>query len=338
MNDLEQVTRLGQKCLEGTPVLVVGSGASIPFGVRGMRQLEAVLLEEVKPSAGEANDAWGTFIAALTETKDLELALQHVLLPHDLLRQVVAATRSMILTDDQKAFGRIALGNEEMPLSRVFRHLFRSVHRTVSVVTTNYDRLVEYATEQARYGHFTGFSQGYARYLRTAPVTPSDRIVNVWKVHGSIDWFLDVDRVARALPDYAETPDTFEPLLVTPGLAKYELTHQEPFRTIISQADNAVAQARSLLCVGFGFNDTHIQPKLTDRVRHERVPVVILAKKLTNAAKKLIETCGHHGTVALEESPTGTRAFFGNQTQPIDLPGVSVWQLGPFLDLVLGKE
>lgn len=124
--------------------------------------------------------------------------------------------------------------------------------------------------------------------------------------------------------------------MVTPGLDKYRLTHTEPFRTIIGCADAALEAARAYLCVGYGFNDQHLQEKLVERCGRDRVPLVILAKVLSPAAKALLtggrcrryvafEECGEGATAYTHDVPDG---FF------IERP---VWRLDVFLDFTIGS-
>jgi hypothetical protein len=158
----------------------------------------------------------------------------------------------------------------------------------------------------------------------------------VWKVHGSIDWFLNADGVAVALPYRDQYPETFTPLLVTPGTSKYEITHQEPFRSIMANADAALSQANSYLCIGYGFNDRHIQPKLVERARHDGVPIVILAKKLSDPAKAFISGCKNRFLLALEDNGATTKAYTCGPTDCcVDVPSASLWDLAQFLDITI---
>ena len=72
-------------------------------------------------------------------------------------------------------------------------------------------------------------------------------------------------RAVISLPISVGLPVTFEPLIVTRGVSKYERTHDEPFRSAIQGADAALDAASSFLCVGYGFRDHHIQPKIVER-------------------------------------------------------------------------
>lgn len=339
MDAKDTVIKLAQKCLEATPVIVLGSGASMPYGVGGMGELKKHLLANIK--AGTAEQViWETFTSELAITNDLEAALQKVTLPAALLDSVVRETRAMVLRDEHALVNQILAGARTLALTRLYKHLFNSTNRTLSVVTTNYDRLSEYAADAARISHYTGFSGSYFKYFDSGAKDPRTsrrpRTAEVWKVHGSLDWFKDTDGVVVALPCEVSYAERLTPLLVTPGVTKYAETHQEPFRSIIQNADAALVSAQSYLCVGYGFRDEHVQPKLIERARRNGVPIVILARTLTSSARNFVSHCSHAGFLALERRDSGTRAYFQDQPNGVDLPACSLWELDKFLDATTG--
>ena len=243
----------------------------------------------------------------------------------------------MVLRDDLSVFNQFIEGNVRFALTALLRYLLRSTHQSVSVVTTNYDRLAEYASDSAGIGHFTGFSQGYFRSFESVNRIKQTRQAEIWKVHGSVDWFVDPNGNVLSLPDAASVPASFSPLLVTPGTGKYQTTHNEPFRTIITQSDAAFADARAIFSVGYGFRDQHIQPKLSNRVLKDKVPIIVLARTLTNEAKKFLARCDHPNYLALEMAGAGAKAFFAAQPDGIEIPE-PIWEFGAFLDATVGEH
>lgn len=336
----ETIIRLAQGCLRETPVMVFGSGASLKYGVGSMAQLGQCLSDSVTPDGAAERDTWLTFTAKLKDTGDLESTLQEVTLPPSLLSAVVMQTRRFILGPDLELFDKVRRNTVKLGHARLFRHLFNSTNRTIEVVTTNYDRLAEYAADACSVAHYTGFSSGYFRHFHPSGRNPwpprNGRTVNIWKVHGSLDWFSDDTNTACALPCSAECPDGLTPLVVTPGVHKYEITHQEPFRSVIANADAALMGAKAYLCVGYGFNDSHIQPKLVERTSRDNVPIAVLARTLTAAAKHFITQSCHAAFVAFEQSGTGTKVYVQGHTDGIDVPDCALWDLDGFLDATLG--
>ncbi len=340
VDHIETVIQLAQRCLEAMPAIVLGSGASAPYGVCGMGALREHLLNTVIPSADDESD-WGAFKASLDITDDLERSLQDVSLSPTIVAAIVNETRALMLADDLSVFAKVVANPGELALSRLYRHLFNSTHRALSIVTTNYDRLAEYAADAAHFAHDTGFTHGYFRFFSPERSSLSRnrniRTVEVWKVHGSVDWFVDQNHVANAIPFQHDCPPTLTPLLVTPGTTKYEETHREPFRTIITNADSALGRATAYLCVGYGFNDIHIQPKLVERVRHQATPIVILARTLTNKAREFLGTCQASSYLALEQSGTATKAYFQEAPDGVELPDLALWDLARFLDATIAN-
>jgi hypothetical protein len=339
---LEDVVKLAQRCIAQVPVIVLGSGASRQFGISGMAELQDHLLRHVKPANPADAKLWGDFTTELAHCKDLELALHRVQLSPSLEAEVVRRARQLILQEDQAVFRKLVDGSLELPFADLLRHLLRSTHALISVVTTNYDRIAEYAADSAGIEHTTGFSHGYYRsFDGTLPENHkmrSLRCVEVLKVHGSVDWFEDANGTVLCLPDGVDTSGSFSPLLVTPGTSKYLATHEEPFRTIITRSDTAFANARAVLAVGYGYNDRHIQPKLTNRVLKQRVPVVLLAKTLTPTAKTFLAQCKHGSFLALEAAGVNSRAYWAAHPDGLDLPVENLWELGRFLIETIGKR
>lgn len=336
---IEITKKLGIRCIEAFPVIVLGSGASASHGISGMGALRDFLSEQVSATVDEDRAVWDQFKSSLSSGKGLEPALDEISLSESLFQEVVRQSRKLVLRDDQRLFERVASNEVSLGPSKLFRHLFNSTHKTISVVTTNYDRMAEYAADVANYSHFTGFRPGYWRPFSdntSASQHPGHRTVEIWKVHGSVDWFLDIHGVPVALPDNEAYTESLKPLMVTPGLTKYEITHHEPFRSIIRNSDNALAGASSYLCVGYGFNDGHIQPKLVDKVVRQSVPIVILARTLTPSAKKLLSDIGQSQFLALEKSQEDTRAYFSQEPAGTILPNCALWNLEGFLDYLLG--
>lgn len=334
---LSSVIKLAQKTLEPVPVIVLGSGASAQYGIGGMGALSKHLLADIKPTAANEKDVWTKFAAELTRLNDLEAALHSVTLPEALESRVVRSTRHMLLGNDLDVQGKLAERKIEFALSKLLRHLLRSTHRQVQIVTTNYDRLAEYACDQAEIPHFTGFLGGYFKSYQSLAEPKSafgDTVVEILKVHGSLDWFMNANQNVFALPDSQTVPPEIRPVMVTPGTGKYAATHDEPFRTIIGRSDIAFAKARAILCIGYGFNDHHIQPKLMNRVHKEQIPVVVLARTLTPKTRDFIAGCKHPHFLALEMHDTGAIAYTCEQPKGFSFKE-PLWELNTFLQHVI---
>ena len=129
--------------------------------------------------------------------------------------------------------------------------------------------------------------------------------VDLWKVHGSIDWFKSPDGIVFSVPSCDVVPVGCEPLIVPPSKNKYTETSQDPYRGIISKADAAFGAADSYLCIGYGFGDEHIHPYL-EREAERGKPIVILAKTLTDACRRWLKEARLERFVALEADGMGS--------------------------------
>ncbi|MGJ8673526.1 SIR2 family protein [Rubritalea sp.] len=330
-----------QVCIAATPVIVLGSGASIAAGIPGMSELRDQLLSIPAPAGLEKPkaDLWQKFKEILQGT-DLESALQKVNLPEELDDLVVKATWDYLHPFDLNALQKLLTERSSYPLTQLFQHLLRSTNRDIDVVTPNYDRIAEYAADLGELYHETGFSYGHVR-RRLGDARQAVHIkgaeqsrVNIWKVHGSFDWFRDQQGVIHALPISYACPDGWSPAIVTPGLQKYRRVYDEPFLSIKAASDRAFSNAGGFFCSGFGFNDAHIQTKLKERCRSKKVPLVLITHGLTPAAKAFFEDDFCKEYLAVEAAPDGCRIYCPEFPNGEIVSEGEFWQLESFLTLI----
>lgn len=340
--DLERLTELAQACVARTPVIVLGSGASLAHGIPGMGAL-ATHLRASPPTIMTSAESieWARF-EALLDGGGLEVALSQAQLTEVQTDHIVQLTRDLLLPFDRKVLSDLLADRRLLPLTRLYRYLFTSVHKTIDVVTSNYDRLAEYASDAGEFACFNGFGYGYFSGRMTDSRTricqdgQAARTVCVWKVHGSIDWFKPGAGAVISIPACDEVPIGYSPVMITPGIEKYRRAFHEPFRTIVGCSDHAMEHARSFLCVGFGFNDEHLQTKLVERCESSSTPIVVVTRSLTPAAKTFLLSGRCRQFLAVEECSTGTRMYTHDDLGGVELPGLTLWKLDSFLDTAIG--
>ena len=336
----EMVARLAQKCFSSNPVVVLGSGASLPHGLPGMSELQAALVAGIHTGNPEEESAWQAVQDALNRGDHLEKALTDSTLPASLVIKIIQATWRCINLKDRDVYLRALAGTESFSVSKLFQRLFQSSNTTINIVTTNYDRVAEYASDSAGLAHSTGFVPGYIQTregtdrVKLYRGAKAARTVRIWKVHGSLDWFEREDGTAVSAPLFEEPPAPLIPLIVSPGVSKFQRTHDEPFRSAIQGADLALEHAKGYVCVGFGFRDTHIEPKLVERCRQTNVPITVLAKVLTDEAKAFLKSKAGTSYLAFEEAADGTRAYTHEHPLGLEIPYKDFWSLDGFLTLV----
>lgn len=340
MTPFDTTVKESQRCLRAAPVVVLGSGASIPFGLPSMLDLAQHLIES-NPEAlldQQESTTWRNFIDVLRVNSDLENVLSRVQMTKKLTNYVVKRTWEHIETADARVFNNLIGNSDLLPLTRLYRHYFESTQNKLSVITTNYDRLAEYAADCTGLCHHTGFTYGYLRRCQTNPRISfyqgrhPVRTVDIWKVHGSLDWFMDDDGRVVALTAAREIPEGFRPAIVTPGIGKYKETHQEPFRPVIAGADDALMRANAYLCIGFGFNDSHVHPELMKRWRQGDAFLTVLTKELSQSAKDIFANANGREFLALEEATNGTYVWSHRIPRSTILEGVKLWNLAEFLN------
>lgn len=320
------------------PLIILGSGASAAHGMSGMWALAKHLVaytDTAGLSAGEI-EAWEKFCQVLDAGVDLESALHQVAVTDELTSRIIKATWSLINAEDIHIFNESLQNQAMFPLSRLLRHMFKSSLTKLNIVTTNYDRLAEYACDQERIHHYTGFTHGFFRQLAAPNEINSARRVNIWKVHGSLDWFKSPLEDIVALSNIQGLPVNYKPEIVTPGTQKYQTTHLEPYRSIINNADQAITAANSYLCIGYGFNDEHIQPKLMARCQRQNTPITIITYALSDAARKLITDGKAQSYLAIERGATDDQSIVYSSLDKTPLTvEKNIWSLEGYLSLIM---
>jgi hypothetical protein len=252
--------------------------------------------------------------------------------------QIIDAVQTAIQQRDLRAYEMLVRDRPKTGLRRWLRLLCQSDGAPAVVITTNYDRVIEYECGLECLRCYTGFLGGYIGDFASngegyRPMKGSKRGINLYKVHGSLGWFLDTEGHAWRLPLQTTPPNGMKPLMVVPGDAKYEETHYGVYRMAIHEVDRLIGQAQSLFVVGYGFNDPHIHDAIYTVVDRERtpVPVVILTRTPTNALRRFLKRCRRWMLLSMDG--TGTRVE-SDESDPETIPHSEYWRLHGFMTLI----
>ena len=328
---IEGTSRLAQKYLSERPAIILGSGSSIPYGLPGMKRLGESLISEIDIQKQDKL-IWNKFIDEFQSSHDLEKSLNSVYLPDTLLKKVVNVIWQIINLDDLIAYEKALENKNYLSLSKLFRYLLRVSNPVISVITTNYDRLAEYAADNALAQVYTGFSSGWIQHKVDRPRTRETRQIQIWKVHGSLDWFQNQSSEVIGLPLRQSIPNNHRPVIVTPGITKYQQSHLEPFRTVMTNADNVLANATSFFCLGYGFNDEHVQPKILSRIRTDDIPLVIITRTLSESVNRLLLENPTKKFLFIEKYKEGSRIYSPTYPSGISVEIKKLWCLEKFLE------
>lgn len=337
--DFDALLKQLQDWTNKVPLIILGSGASVPFGLPSMWKLGEHLKNTLSFDNDTDNAQLETFKKSLDENGDLEKTLLGIQLNNNVLNAIIKATWNLISEDDLKAYEQFVTNGKEFPLVELMKYLLSTTNRKISVVTTNYDRIAEYSASAAEAFICTGYAQNYIGHFSDnihtnalATIKGYSGQANIWKVHGSLDWFETIEKENVHLPLRQEIPQNFKPLIVTPGLSKYAETHNEPYRTIFAQADNEIQSANGYLCIGYGFNDVHVQPKLIQQIKTK--PIIVITKELTPKTKEAIIDGGCKNYILMEEfEVSNTKIYSSSQGEHI-IENMSYWDLAEYLKLI----
>jgi hypothetical protein len=162
----------------------------------------------------------------------------------------------------------------------------------VPFFTLNYDTLVEDALALSRVRATDGFSGGAMAFWDPdeAHAGLDDPFsegggyqARVFKLHGSIDWFMSSeDAVVRLREGAGYPPDAPGRLLIYPQATKYEATQRDPFARLFAAFRAALASDRqALLAVcGYSFGDEHVNEEIERALRRRGNQLTLVASEL----------------------------------------------------------
>lgn len=337
--------RLQQHFTDGL-VMVVGSGLSCAEGLPGMDELAANLCCSLSTALAPAEAMEWAEIEPLIKAKGLEVALLEKVPTSELEAAIAVATARIIGDRERAVISEIFEGTRTLRLTRLVPYLLKPTVG-LPIITTNYDRLVEVAIEEAGLGVDTMFVGRFAGMLNERESRLSfcrrvsiDKKHNVsytyqtralvYKPHGSLDWYL---RKGRPVHYAGDLPDATR-LIITPGRNKFRTGYDSPFDTHRDRANRAIDNADRFLIVGYGFNDDHLETHLSPAIRSGK-STLMLTYSLTDVAKRLAEN--HANVIALEQANQygmkGTRVIADKST--IFYPGLHLWDVASFVKEVL---
>ena len=128
-----------QNYLSNKPLVILGSGASIEYGIPSMLELA----DEIKKNKEIFKDK--KFCEKMDEL-GLEKAINNSELSEDLKDKIKTIVWESINKKDLEYFNSINSSNT-FPIAELLKKLLQPSGNECTVITTNYDRIVEYATD-----------------------------------------------------------------------------------------------------------------------------------------------------------------------------------------------
>ena len=350
-NDLpEECYQAIQSLIRATPTVLVGSGFSCGYNLPGMSELGSHLIKTIPDylTNDSIRKTWETSLERIRD--NLENGLNTISLGSDGRNEIIDGLRketARLILERTKIAEEIIQSqssHQSLPLPRLLRKLFHGAPQnaeSIAVITTNYDTLVELFCDIASLPIDTGFS-GY-RYRKprkenlfltqykqsyvidgrkiTKKHQPS-LTVRIYKPHGSITW----NKTENGPVEVTNDTSCIDKAIVIPGPSKYEdaLTNTL-FDSIRTEMNAVLSKTSSLLCLGFGFNDVHLQGVIKNRLR-DGMPTLILTRGLTPSIESLIRD--HKHIIAISKKDDGSECYFNGEKY---YSKKSLWELDPFL-------
>ena len=313
----DNIFRIVQTFLRSPPLVVWGSGATISFGL---------------PSMWDLNEELKSIINGFDKTNnnlEIELGKEQYKKNMPQIKKVIWKKTN---DADISVLDRIISNstNEFNGIKLLIEKFIETHPKVVNIVTTNYDRVLEYILSYYNFPYTDGFN-GKALSTFDEDQFKDRDIVNLIKVHGSLNWF-EIGSENRFLSSISMGE---VPKIIAPGNNKYQEAYSSPYRELIQKADNLIKTASSFLVVGFGFNDEHLTPKIKAKV-NKGTPIVLITKKVSNSSLKELEKAERY--LFLEESESGkTKITYQENSSTnkfeIELEG-EFWQLSNFMEIL----
>ena len=329
--ELDDVFKEVQEVARKNPLLLVGTGGSMPYGIPGMNKLCDYLKEKLSPCFS-AEPVWNAFLGELDNGDGLESALLKVTLPDKIQTEILYATWNLVSEADLKLFHSLVYNEKHIALGDLIRFFYRTASQCVNIITTNYDRMIEYACDFASLPMDVRLNGQYYRTQRQNPLQ-NRCIVNLLKVHGSLDLFQDTLQRTFALPLREKIPDGLTPKIITPGVTKFQNVFQDPFNGILHSANNLITSAQSYLCIGYGFNDDHIQAQMLSEASRGK-PILLITKDVSDhTAHLLVERAKHYITISEGDIPGTSEVVIDRNVMRFE---GNYWKVEGFLSILQG--
>lgn len=304
--------RIGIFLGAGCPLAVQfadGGGRPLIPDIAGLTELVRESLKIHAELGGVAECAWDRVIGRGLETPTIEDVLGHIRTLNSLSGKdgIDGFSRQDLVKLDRLICEHVReIANQSLPSGETPYHMLASWiqaiprDRPVEIFTTNYDLLIEQALEEQRVPYFDGFVGSDSAFLDLESMTEDDlppRWARLWKIHGSINWWMTGKHRIRRSRDLVEG----EQLLIYPSHLKYDQSRQMPYYAMLDRlrvflrADQCV-----LLTCGYSFADEHINAYIAHGLSaNPNAACLAMAYRDRSDLPKAVELAKRHANLTL---------------------------------------
>lgn len=298
----EEVMKYIQGFISTDSLLFIGSGISAAEGISGMPKLGKTLKKLMPDKINESDNKlnlqkkWERIDSGLSSGEGLESVLLKEIgnisaINDELLNMIKDVSWSLIFNDDQLVLNDFLYGDRTLRLSEFIKK-FNYENDQLFIITTNYDRLIEYALDDLNITVNTLFSDGaLPRFDKNSALKrdqnytiiknklrPQKRYAYalLLKPHGSISW---MENKKNGSVVSSLSLSNKNPCIITPGGTKYQQGYKFPFNQIIPLMNDQINSKNRYIFLGYGFNDTHLENQLREPTNRKK-PWLIITKYL----------------------------------------------------------
>ena len=343
------------------PFVLFGTGMSCALDPRfGMPALRDELYQNLIPDSRPVAQSreWKTVLDSLQDGLDLETALDNVA-DASLLQKITHVTGRFVSSIDRKCALEIANGDTIWPAAHFFKRLVDTLPEgdpILHVLTPNYDTLFEHSCDAMGIHYTSGFFGGLERRTDWNAVNQSLLVgqqviqrgrlkmtykprkhVRFYKVHGSLNFFFHRDSLVENNAWMWNVPKFASRVLITPGLSKYQIL-QNYRQELLKSADAAIERANRFLFLGYGFNDSHLEAYIKQKLITQSCKGLIVTRDSNPRIESLLDKADNLWLVCKidKESADGTRIFNKKYVGWLTLPTKRLWDIRTFTTEILG--
>ena len=313
--NLSDIKTIIQNFFQENTITIVGSGLSVAEGIPGMGLLAIELQEKIpqKISKKADKDNWEAISNRLKAGEGLEEALQNEKATSVIEEKIRETTVAFIREAERAVLNSVLLGDSRFRFSDYIQR-FNIRNNGLTIITTNYDRLIEYSCELdgirvdtlfvGRYvSQFSPDESKYSFYRAVYKSRGQSRVeyspkVTILKPHGCMSWY-QIDNRARSIPLLEKN----NCLVITPGTNKYRQGYNEPFDTHRARANAAIDSALRYIIIGYGFGDDHLETHLLRQLRSNK-PALIFTRSLSIKALDIVKECKNVIAISCRDNGT----------------------------------
>lgn len=167
-------------------------------------------------------------------------------------------------------------------------HLVKTPSK-LSIVTTNYDTLIEDAADSIGFTVIDGFTFAHRpqfdsdmfewnlvkdiENIKTRELEYKKNIINLLKLHGSLTWERSDKHIFRK-----EKNNVKNPIMIFPSSNKYMQSYQEPYFELFIKFQELLKRLNTLLITtGFSFADNHISQMIIQAILHNKSLALLIS-------------------------------------------------------------